>query len=84
MSVHPVISDLMTRQHLTLKHKYQNADKSLHDDGFGEKFDNKEKVNLISGTDVILNMLYNNMDKSGQTFDVYADFKGPNITRDVE
>jgi hypothetical protein len=32
-------------------------------DGIEDKFDDKEKVHVISGTDAVLSMLFNIMDK---------------------
>jgi len=51
-------------------------------DGLEEKFD--DKVHVISEADVVLEKLFNIMDEAEETFDVYADFRGPNIVDDVE
>lgn len=50
----------------------------------GSEFDGKEKVHVIAGTDAVLDMLFNLMDKSEETIDIYADFRGPNIVDDVQ
>jgi hypothetical protein len=53
-------------------------------DGPEEKIDNKKRVRVISGTDHVLNTVFDIMDKSEETLDVYADFRGPNIVDDIE
>jgi len=53
-------------------------------DGLEGKFDDKDKVHVISDTDIVLKKLYNIMDKAEETFDVYADFRGPKIVDNLE
>lgn len=49
-----------------------------------EIFDEKEKVQVIHGTDFIPNVLFHMMDMAEERIDIYADFRGPNIVDDVE
>jgi len=46
-------------------------------DGSELRFDDKDKVHVISDADVVIKKLYNIMDEAEETVDVYADFRGP-------
>ena len=48
------------------------------------KFDDNEKVHVTSDPNAVLKKLYSIMDEAEETFDVYADFRGPNIVDDLE
>ncbi|MGA7370890.1 MAG: hypothetical protein WBX01_17345, partial [Nitrososphaeraceae archaeon] len=56
----------------------------MDNDGSELRFDDKDKVHVISDADVVIKKLYNIMDEAEETIDVYADFRGPNIVDNME
>ena len=50
---------------------------------YKRRFDDEEKVYVISAADASLNILNEIMDKSKETVYAYADLKGPKILYDI-
>lgn len=46
-------------------------------------FEDKEKVQLIHGSDFVLSVAFHMMDMADERIDIYADFRGPNIVDDI-